>query len=56
MDENPYKAPAERHGPSRRVARRHPMIDPFWNRVVWAVLMMPFLIGFVISLSLWLFC
>ena len=50
MDENPYKAPVEFSGDNAKKPRAHPILDPFWNRVQWAVLMLPFLIWLVIAL------
>jgi hypothetical protein len=44
MDENPYKAPDKRGWATPTKPREHPMLDPFWNRVAWAVLLTPFLI------------
>ena len=55
MDENPYKAPAELSGSSPKKMRVHPMLDPFWNRAQWAILILPFLAGITVAVLLSIF-
>jgi hypothetical protein len=55
MDENPYKAPDKHGWAAPTKPRQHPMLDPVWNRVAWAVLLMPFLVLFVTVLARWFF-
>ena len=47
MDENPYEAPAEVAESRQRHDGRRPMLDPFWQRAAWIVLMLPFLFWIV---------